>query len=298
MLVTTGSSTAKPIYFTGNDGPTIWVGDTGGPGVAPVRELYSGVANGVVGIDESEGELMWATARSASVVKGASDGSSAPTEMTNGRVGGAAVQLDVAIDRPRGRYFYAVTQGGSGVAGLYEANLDGSGAPTLIDVGVGPTGVIYDAANDYIYYSTNTNIIRRIRPDGTDQEDILTSSVDTFCDITADFAAGLLYFTVNLDTVGVLDLETGARTTLFDPVGTVRSVDLDVSTQTLYWAAFGVSVGVDTVQSGAADGTGGITTLYEGDFHALRGLAVSSIPEPGAALLLLFATTAGVWTRK
>jgi hypothetical protein len=177
---------------------------------------------------------------------------------------------------------------------LYQANLDGTGEPTLIDVGVGPTAVIYDAASDYLYYANNTNAIRRIRPDGTGQEDVLTSTTDTFCDIAADFAAGRLYYTESLEAVGILDLETLTTTTLFDPAGTVRSVDIDPATQSLYWVAFQVNLnGDDAVQSGAADGTGLIKTLYEGDFQNLRGLAVVRVPEPSTGLLLMGAAAVG-----
>jgi hypothetical protein len=204
------------------------------------------------------------------------------------------VQLDVAVDRAGGRYFFTVALGAEGTPGLYQASLDGSGQPILIDVGVGPTAVIYDSASDYLYYATNTNVIRRIRPDGTGQQDVLTSGIDTYCDIAADFAAGQLYFTENLDTVGVLDLESLSTTTLFDPAGTVRSLDIDPTTQTLYWAAFNVNANDDdAVQSGAADGTGSITTLYQGDFQNLRGLAVAEVPEPNTGLLLLAAAGIG-----
>lgn len=278
---------AKPLYFTGNSEPTVWVGDTGGSSVAPAAVLYSGVAEGVVGIDESEGQLLWATARSTSVVSAPASGPGLPVELANGTADGSVVQLDVAIDRPGGRYFYTVAAGDGGSPGLYQASLDGAGSAQLIDVGVGPTGVLYDATNDYLYYSTNTNVIRRIRPDGTDQEDLIESATDTFCDIAGDFEAGLLYFTESLEEVGVLDLVTRETTTLYDPPGTVRSLDLDPQTQTLYWATFNVNLtGDDAVQSAPADGSGSITTLYEGNFQNLRGIAVSSIPEPGTLALL------------
>lgn len=290
LLSALSPADAKPLYFTGNEAPTIWVGDTGGAGVAPASVLYSGVAGGVVGIDESQGELFWATARSTSVVVGAADGAGTPSALANSSVAGADVQLDVAVDRAGGRYFFTVAAGATGTPGLYQANLDGAGESTLIDVGVGPTAVIYDAASDYLYYANNTNVIRRIRPDGTGQEDVFTSTVDTYCDIAADFAAGRLYYTESLEAVGVLDLGTLSTTTLFDPAGTVRSVDFDPATQTLYWAAFGVNPnGDDAVQSGTADGTGPITTLYEGDFQNLRGLAVAQVPEPSSGMLLMLA---------
>jgi hypothetical protein len=65
----------------------------------------------------------------------------------------------------------------------------------------------------------------------------------------------------------------------------------------LYWAAFSVNLdGDDAVQTGAADGMGPIRTLYEGDFHNLRGLAVAHVPEPGSGVLLLIAASAG-WLR-
>jgi hypothetical protein len=284
---------AAPLYFTGTQVPTIWVGDTNG--AAPATVLYSGVdaspnglAGGPVGIVESQGELFWATGYWQRVIRGNADGSGTPSILDNSDPVGAHEHHDVAVDRANDRYFLTGSNGG-----LFVADLDGSGTGfRIFDPRTSITSVAYDAADDFVYCSSHADEINRLRSDGTDAVDLHTG-LPGIRDIAIDFDNGLIYY-VDLDVVGVVNLDgSGSPSTVFDPPGKVRGIDFDPISGDLFWVSFDAgAAGPDLVQRGNADGTGGIQTLYAGDFGSVRGISV--VPEPSASLLLVAGALAGL----
>ncbi len=297
-------ASAAQLYFTGTGGPsglptgerepTIWVGNT--DGTTPATVLFSGAEaspgrGGPVGIVESQGELFWGTGRQEKVFRGKADGTGTPSALPNSDPVNSLVRHDVAVDRENNRYFFTGAVLGGVADGLFSANLDGSGTPSNIVDPIGAvTSVIYDPANDRLYYSAawgDDGWISTVKPDGTGAAD-LHAGPDLFGirDIAIDFDKGLIYY-VNLRVVGVANLNgTGSPSPLYEPVF-ARSIDVDPISGDLFWVVF-VQGGeiTDSVNRANADGTGVVQTLYAGDFDGVRGIAVqrTSIPGPTAAL--------------
>ncbi|WP_199609602.1 hypothetical protein [Flocculibacter collagenilyticus] len=297
-LLGTLQTFATEIYFTGTQSPAIWKGDA--DGAMPMSMLYLGSdassgPSGPIGIAEANGELFWGTGNNEEVRKGKADGSGTPVVLANSGPTppnspfDVDERHDVAIDIANNRYFFTDAEDG-----IYMAAMDGSGVPMLVtnDVFSKITSITYDSASDFIYYSDIGGEVNRVKPDGSAKE-TLHSGLNGIRDITIDFSNGAIYF-VNNDIVGRLNLDgTGVSTTLYDPFNFVRSIDIDVTTNELFWITFDGpgSTTNDSVQKASADGLGTINTLYSGSFGGLRGIAVQRpavvVSEPSIIMLMI-----------
>jgi hypothetical protein len=228
--------------------------------------------------DNNTGKIYWGGGNWWQIWRGSDDGLDVPYLLPNSTSGGND-RLGLSIDPANNRYFYSTPFGG----GVWKANLDGTGSPTLIASVIWSSAIEYDATLDKLYFNGGTtyngyNTIYSMNPDGTGQVVLFNSSdgVSNARGIVTDAANNKIYW-VNKGTgeiwSGNLD-GTGTPSALYSyPSTNARDIDLDKSSGTLYWTEFG---GSDIIAYAPANGSGSRTVLYSGSYGSIRGLTLGN----------------------
>ena len=111
-----------------------------------------------------------------------------------------SVLVGVAIDPGHGKLYWTLTTSGGNPGLIQRANLDGSGAQTLIDsAGVRLRGLRVDPVAGKVYWTTyrddaiSSGVIRRMDLDGQNLEDLITG-LDKPQDVALDIGGGKPYW--------------------------------------------------------------------------------------------------------
>lgn len=129
---------------------------------------------------------------------------------------------------------------------IYKADLDGSNLTAIASAMTNPIDVVYDPAQNYIYWAENVATrIRRARPDGSEATTIIDQAafpqISSIEHLALDTVNGKIYWTDDVDT----DLIARSNLDGSDPevilsgssnVGNPYGIDLDVANGYMYWA--------------------------------------------------------------
>src|SRR5215204_3015891 len=177
-------------------------------------------------------DIYWTDDVAGLIMRGDSSGS-AP-QVLLGPANGVVEPRGIALDVADGKMYWA----DNGSNSIARANLDGSGAETLISSGLSfPADVELDLVNKKIYWADrDSNWIRRANLDGSGIENVRTGIVQPYF-VELDVAAGKVYwsvfdgpsiFSANVDGSGLVE-------TVVSGLDRVRDIGLDSSGRAIYW---------------------------------------------------------------
>jgi len=177
-------------------------------------------------------DIYWTDDVAGRIQRGNSSGGPIVTLMSTAN--GLSEPRGLALDVAGGKMYFA----DNGLNIIGRANLDGSGAETLVSSGLSfPADVELDLVNRKVYWTDRDNgYIRRANLDGSLVENVRTGIPDAYF-MELDVAGGKVYwsngdapsiFRANLDGSGVVE-------TLVSGLDHVRDVGLDLLDDRIYW---------------------------------------------------------------
>jgi sugar lactone lactonase YvrE len=275
---------ATQIYWSTGFGQSIERANVDGTG----REAVTHTPNLSVGValDVAHGQVYWTGVQGRGIWRSSLDGIGA-TKL----VAPAGDPHTIKLDVDAGKMYWTEQANSNRVM---RANLDGTGAETLITMRTGyPEGLALDLTHDQMYWiNIETSAMFRSNLDGTGTVQVLKTGVSPI-DLALDLAGGKMYWTengqnncsvrrANLDGSEIETIVTG----LWNPLG----IALDVRARKMYWADHGQG----KIQRANLDGTGVETVIstYGPEFIAL------DVPEPASLALLAVGGIACLWPRR
>lgn len=163
-----------------------------------------------IALDVGAGKMYWAeTLPVPRIMRSDLDGSDIEPVLNVGEVG----PIGLALDTLNGHIYWTNVE----TNGLHRANLDGSEATQILQIGSSPIGLALDIAGGSLYWTDNTDdVVRRSNLDGTGIE-TLVSGLYNPLGIALDQLAGKIYWAdhaafkiqrANLNGSGVEDVLT------------------------------------------------------------------------------------------
>ncbi len=269
------------------NGTVIRRSDLDGTNIENLVTIPTAIGNSFgLALDLDDQKVYWAERENGKIRNANLDGSDPADVVT-----GLDLPLGIALDQGGGRVYWCQDQ--VLAAGVYRANLDGSGIEQVL--GNSCTGIALDETGGKLYIVGGFMGPRRANLDGSSPEELIDFATFSavFGDnvrhsIALDVPAGKMYFTAHryfagtTSSVGRADLDGSNPERVVsetDPgslVGMPVAVTLDTGEGNVYWSGIDVP---PTICRANTDGTGSTVVLTLTEEWAAMALALDGRPQ-------------------